>query len=392
MSAATLAPPSPSAAPPAARPLASLPVVGALLAVLAAVVAGALYLTPQAPAEDSVEVGFARDMSAHHAQAVAMAEVLRDRTGDPELRSLTSDIALTQQAQIGMMLSWLDDWGRTPTASGSRMAWMGEPTDGLMPGMASAEEQAALRSLPVGEAEVRFLQLMVAHHTGGVAMARAGSEMAEDPQVVVLADSIATAQTAEVDYLQSLLAARGAAPVDVPVLAGLDMAADHHSSVGPPLRDIVLLSIVAVGIAAFAWLLVDTAAARSMPVRRPRATAALLALAALVSAAVHLALTPSHAAESLLFGLFFLLAALLAAAGAAAVLVFPRIGAGVVGVLSVLLIALYVLFRIVPPPGADAPEAIDVWGVVAVVAELAAIGLALGQLRSRSGGVEPALP
>lgn len=394
MSTATLAPPSAPAAepPPPARALATLPVVSALLAVLAAVVAGALYLAPQAPAEDSVEVGFARDMSAHHAQAVAMAEALRDRTDDPALRTLAGDIALTQQAQIGMMRGWLAEWGRTPTASGPRMAWMGDPTDGLMPGMSSAQDQAEIDTLPVEQAEVRFLQLMVRHHTGGVAMARAGSQLAEDPQVVALADSIAAGQTAEIEYLQSLLAARGEPPADVEVPAGTGMGeAGHDMGGGPGAREAVLLAVVALGVAAFAWLLVDTLARRlSAPVTRPGAVAALLAVAGLVSAAVHLVLTPSHAEESPAYGLFFLLAALTVATGAATALVLPRLGAAVVGGASALLITVYALFRVVPPPGADAPEGVDGWGVTSLVAELAAVVLAVVVVRARAGRPEPA--
>ncbi|MDP9479986.1 MAG: DUF305 domain-containing protein, partial [Actinomycetota bacterium] len=38
----------------------------------------ALYLTSRPPADDSAEAGFARDMMVHHAQAVEMAEILRD--------------------------------------------------------------------------------------------------------------------------------------------------------------------------------------------------------------------------------------------------------------------------------------------------------------------------
>jgi uncharacterized protein (DUF305 family) len=37
-----------------------------------------------------------------------MAEILRDKTHSDAMRLLASDIALTQQAQIGMMQGWLD--------------------------------------------------------------------------------------------------------------------------------------------------------------------------------------------------------------------------------------------------------------------------------------------
>ena len=62
------------------------------------------------PGKDSPDVGFARDMMTHHAQAVDMATLLRDRTNDPEMWQLALDILLTQQAQIGQMQGWLTLW------------------------------------------------------------------------------------------------------------------------------------------------------------------------------------------------------------------------------------------------------------------------------------------
>jgi hypothetical protein len=62
-----------------------------------------LFFLSRMPADGSAEAGFARDMSVHHAQAVEMAELLRDRTQSEEMRTLTADMALTQQGQIGQM-------------------------------------------------------------------------------------------------------------------------------------------------------------------------------------------------------------------------------------------------------------------------------------------------
>ena len=55
-------------------------------------------------------MGFARDMMVHHAQAVEMAEIVRDKTENENVRILATDIALTQQAQIGQMQGWLAVW------------------------------------------------------------------------------------------------------------------------------------------------------------------------------------------------------------------------------------------------------------------------------------------
>src|SRR4051812_36496010 len=90
-----------------------------------------------APGEDSAEAGFARDMMVHHAQAVQMAEIVRDKTESQEIRALAADIALTQQAQIGQMQGWLQVWGLPATGYKPAMSWMGHPTEDRMPGMAS---------------------------------------------------------------------------------------------------------------------------------------------------------------------------------------------------------------------------------------------------------------
>ena len=105
-----------------------------LLAGLSAGATAALLVT-RLPGEGSAEAGFARDMMVHHAQAVEMAEIVRNKTERNEIRILATDTALTQQAQIGQMQGWLGVWGLPITGTEPAMAWMGHPTQGRMPGM-----------------------------------------------------------------------------------------------------------------------------------------------------------------------------------------------------------------------------------------------------------------
>lgn len=167
-------------------------------------------LQPNAPAEGSVEVGFARDMTVHHAQAVEMAELIRDRTENPELRQLAVDIALTQQAQIGQMRGWLDVWNVPPTSTQPPMAWMDHPAEGQMPGMATSAQINHLRRLRGDAADGLFLRLMIEHHRAGVAMAEAALERSDEPVVLRLADAIAAAQANEVEVLRRMLGQRTA--------------------------------------------------------------------------------------------------------------------------------------------------------------------------------------
>ena len=207
------------------------------------------------PADDSADVGFARDMIQHHGQAVQLAELIRDRTDDPAIRTLALDISLTQQAQIWMMHGWLRLWGRRPTDIGSTMAWMGHPTSGPMPGMASNEDVDRLTELDGPAAEDLFLRLMIPHHQGGVLMAEAGRDLAEVAPVRTLADTIAQSQAAEIDYLEQLLADRGERalvdePPAMPAVSPTDDAA-------MPLEAVGRWWLVAVGAVALGYLLLD---------------------------------------------------------------------------------------------------------------------------------------
>jgi uncharacterized protein (DUF305 family) len=172
-----------------------------------------LYLSQRPPGDDSAEAGFARDMIVHHAQAVEMSGIVLDRTNDERIRTLANDIALTQQGQIGQMQGWLDVWGLPPTGSEPAMTWMGHPHEGLMPGMATAEELNEMRAAPPEEAEEMFLRLMIEHHEAAIPMTEAVLERSDTEAVTNLADAIASSQTSEVRVMQDLLADRSA-PVE----------------------------------------------------------------------------------------------------------------------------------------------------------------------------------
>jgi uncharacterized protein (DUF305 family) len=189
-------------------------VVALLFALLLGGLAGYLLRGSQTPAADSVEVGFARDMSIHHEQAVQMAALIYDRTDDEAIRSLAFDILTTQQGQIGIMSGWLDAWGMPWTSAGPRMTWMGMSIDGLMPGMATAEQIASLREASGAEADVIFLQLMIPHHHAGVEMAQFTLDNARQEPVQLLAGGIVEAQALEIAYMEELLAGKGGSSPD----------------------------------------------------------------------------------------------------------------------------------------------------------------------------------
>lgn len=223
--------PAPAAGPRWARVVVA---AGLAIGLLLLGAAGGLLLglpgsdPPAVPAADSVDVGFAQDMTVHHQQAVQMASWERDHTTDPVLKQLAADIEATQTGQIGRMQGWLELWGAAALPVGAHMAWMtpapgghdgghdAMPTgDGVatMPGMASTEELNTLRAATGQQLDVLFLQLMLRHHQGGAGMLAYAAQHAQLPQVRNLAQQMLSSQTSEADYLRQLLTARGGTPL-----------------------------------------------------------------------------------------------------------------------------------------------------------------------------------
>jgi len=198
-------------------------VFAAGLVVVALSVAAGLLIGSRlgTPHDDSAEAGFARDMATHHAQAVDMSLMVRDKSSDRELRTLAADIVVTQSTQRGIFMGWLQQWGLPQASVQPRMAWMPghshmAPTaDGavLMHGMASDAELRRLSDANGADAEVQFLQLMIRHHEGGIIMARALMALSDRRELVQMAKSVEDGQRAEIGEMRNMLAARGAQPL-----------------------------------------------------------------------------------------------------------------------------------------------------------------------------------
>jgi uncharacterized protein (DUF305 family) len=210
-------------------------VLAGVLALVVAGVVGNATAGAHAPGDSSVAAGFARDMTDHHAQAVAMATIIGQRTKSAQIRTLATDIALTQNNQMGQMQGWLNQWGLSLGRTGPPMQWMTQQRmdmahangstlpamdpalmrlqpDGRMPGLATAAQIKQLSTLPADQADVLFLQLMIAHHRAGVAMARMAQALTGVAVVDRLAATMVTGQQNEITQMTQLLAQRGARP------------------------------------------------------------------------------------------------------------------------------------------------------------------------------------
>jgi uncharacterized protein (DUF305 family) len=204
--------------------------IGAAIGMFATRLTDGDSATSSTPGAGSVEVGFAQDMSVHHLQAVTMANWARDHTTDPEVKQLAFDIESTQTEQVGRMKGWLMLWDQPEQTTGAYMTWMTEPMGhaGMqmptsspaggapMPGMATDEDLAKMRTLSGKALDIDFLQLMLRHHQGGTAMAQYAQDHSSLPALKALTTSMLTSQGAEMDQMKLMLQARGAKPLPAP--------------------------------------------------------------------------------------------------------------------------------------------------------------------------------
>jgi uncharacterized protein (DUF305 family) len=162
------------------------------------------------PDPNATDTGFLQDMRWHHEQAVQMSFLyLQDQNIDPALRQNAQEIIVGQDLEIGLMVQLLRDFGKPEAAEGDvGMQWMGEPTPlDQMPGMATAADLDRLGSLQGAVADQMFVQLMTAHHQGGIHMADDAAQQAAESSVRVLATQISGGQAEEITELAQLLAA-----------------------------------------------------------------------------------------------------------------------------------------------------------------------------------------
>ena len=182
------------------------------LVVATALIAGMIsWLIIDANDDDGgseVDIGFLQDMRLHHEQAVEMAfTYLSLPDTDPALQTVARSILFGQSIDIGRMIQLLRGMGAPEAAeTDEAMAWMGMPTTHeTMPGMATQAQLDELAASSGAAADRLFVDLMTAHHEGGVHMAEFAESEADNSQVRQMAAGVVAGQRGEIAELQGLI-------------------------------------------------------------------------------------------------------------------------------------------------------------------------------------------
>src|SRR5918993_982582 len=185
-------------------------------AVAAAMALAAVLGGCSEPAEDpaasttqafnDADVKFAQTMVPHHEQAVEMADaVLAKSAVDPEVTAVAQRIKDTQGPQLTTMTDLLAAWNQPlipdHSAEADEHHWDAE-------GMLTPEEMQELAAADGPAAQELFLEGMIEHHEGAVAMVQDEIDNGENPEAQRLAQAIKDGQTAEIETMRGLLSRR----------------------------------------------------------------------------------------------------------------------------------------------------------------------------------------
>ena len=185
------------------------------------ITSGPDVLTPAAQAKaDSgrppytrADVRFMQGMIGHHAQAIVMAGWAPTHGARADVRILAERIAVAQQDEITTMQRWLRERRETvPDAdahhehAGMDMPGMSMPA--MMPGMLTADQFAKLDAARGVAFDRLFLNYMIQHHQGAVAMVQqllAVPAAAQDDDIFRFVADVNVDQTTEIDRMRVML-------------------------------------------------------------------------------------------------------------------------------------------------------------------------------------------
>jgi len=149
-------------------------------------------------ADANLDLRFIDGMIPHHQGAIAMAKEAIQKSKRPEIKKLALEIIKAQETEIAQMQKWRKAW--YPKASSTPMAWHSEM--GHMMAMSEAQKQSMMMTMDLGISDanfdLRFINAMIPHHEGALAMAKEVQSKTKRTEVKKLAQEILTSQKSEI--------------------------------------------------------------------------------------------------------------------------------------------------------------------------------------------------
>ncbi len=124
-----------------------------------------------APAATTDDITFMQGMILHHAQAIAMVDLLKTHTRRNDMQLFAKKVEVSQTDEMKMMRTWLIDRHQpAPTGGHDQLMMINGQAMAPMPGMLTAQQMVALSAASGPAFDTLFLAGMIQHHEGALKM------------------------------------------------------------------------------------------------------------------------------------------------------------------------------------------------------------------------------
>lgn len=143
------------------------------------------------------DLQFIDTMTHHHEGAIQMAEMILKKSQNDELKKFAQKIIDDQRKEIAQMKDWRGKWfaGKAP-AKNMEMPGMQDSMKMMQP-----DHMKMMDAMTGKDFDVHFLEMMIPHHEGAVAMAKNALQKAERQEIKTLAQNVVKAQEAEIKQM-----------------------------------------------------------------------------------------------------------------------------------------------------------------------------------------------
>jgi uncharacterized protein (DUF305 family) len=149
------------------------------------------------------DIKFMQGMIGHHTQALEMVALLQTRTQNADMKKMAERIRISQEDEIKMMQGWLAHRGQQVPTGKEHHTHAGM----LMPGMLTEDEMKQLADRTGVAFDKLFLESMIRHHQGALAMVKdlfAVPGAAQDSDIFAFAADVEADQSAEIARMTAM--------------------------------------------------------------------------------------------------------------------------------------------------------------------------------------------